>query len=322
MNNSGNRRYEGIDFCKGILILLVLLQHVYNLYGFTGNKASEIIAWKWIQIVNMPSFFIISGYFFYHSLSAPFRKFLVKKVNRLILPWLICGIIVFLSQVALKDLSLSFESLWYSLKEVWFLPQLFIIMLITYGINKTRVPILKIILWAVVAICAYYGLIGLGLVNIVSFTTGMLIKFLGIEKRINYKSFTVFFLFVVVQLLGYFGYYSMNYIIVHTIISIVLSLDLIMFLLWLHYHSSHNKSILALGRRSLEVYLVQKVIVEIWAFRIYHKVCVSYIGYNPLVIKQWVFEIVWAIPLAIVFCIICMQMCQLWDFYRLKKSAK
>ena len=75
------------DFMKGILIIMVLLNHVINQYGFNVLNENNDYIRPLIFMVNMPSFFIIAGYFCPTSLSKyGVKQYCIEKVKRLLWP--------------------------------------------------------------------------------------------------------------------------------------------------------------------------------------------------------------------------------------------
>lgn len=74
-NNSGKQRIEFIDLAKGICIILVVILHA----GSGGNLPL-------LRALRMPLYFILSGLFF--KTYDGFSNFILKKLNRLLVPFL------------------------------------------------------------------------------------------------------------------------------------------------------------------------------------------------------------------------------------------
>jgi len=75
-------RIEWIDFCKFIAIF-------YMVWGHVGMPIS---ADKYIHVFHMPIFFFLSGFVFNFSRIENFKKFLMKKIKTLLVPYFIFSI--------------------------------------------------------------------------------------------------------------------------------------------------------------------------------------------------------------------------------------
>ena len=77
-------RIEYIDLAKGICILLVVLDHISNEGYFSAGKypLNEVF-----EQMRMPLYFILSGLFF-KDYQGGFREFLLRKFNRILVPYL------------------------------------------------------------------------------------------------------------------------------------------------------------------------------------------------------------------------------------------
>lgn len=142
------KRIYWVDMAKGIAIILVILGHM----PFDENVISFIYAF------HMPLFFIISGFFCMEGMEMSLKKFFKKRFKRLIIPYLIFGILimipygVLLSQLRTGDFSISefltrwgiggvgqfggLRSDWKFSSTYWFLPCLFSATLIVWLISK------------------------------------------------------------------------------------------------------------------------------------------------------------------------------------------
>lgn len=129
-------RIQFIDLAKGICIFLVVAGHVFN------NEHTD--ANLFMISFRMPLYFVLSGLFF--SLYGSFREFLVKKVNKLIIPFTAFYLISFIFRIFTnilqgetiewsKALSICYEDI-SSNAPIWFLPCLFICGLLFYTITK------------------------------------------------------------------------------------------------------------------------------------------------------------------------------------------
>ena len=79
-----NKRIVFVDLAKGICICLVVLLHVY---GESAGSAFEIM-----NMFRMPLYFVLSGLFF--KPYSGFISFTKKKVNKLLIPFLITYLII------------------------------------------------------------------------------------------------------------------------------------------------------------------------------------------------------------------------------------
>lgn len=78
------KRFENVDICKGILILLVVITH-----GVGMTAAKEGYFRTWAGSVTMPSFFILSGLMYNHEKWSKkgFVAFVVRRIQTLIIPY-------------------------------------------------------------------------------------------------------------------------------------------------------------------------------------------------------------------------------------------
>jgi fucose 4-O-acetylase-like acetyltransferase len=106
------KRIEYIDLAKGMCMLLVVLGHFQEKYGWVQFQELNFT----VSYVRMPLYFFLSGIFFktYDS----FRYFLTKKINHLLVPYLVFLILGFL----------TFRNF-----PIWFLCSLFYSNLLFYG---------------------------------------------------------------------------------------------------------------------------------------------------------------------------------------------
>ena len=139
-----------------VSIILVVLAHsiiIYNPYWglYTTNNNSIILKYLclFIYIFHMPLFFSISGFLFNNTLkhNYTFKQLFKKKFLRLIVPYLIVGIIwlipikTFLSYSNYTNNSFIYNVfvnllLGIDNGHLWFLPALFLIFLFSYCIEK------------------------------------------------------------------------------------------------------------------------------------------------------------------------------------------
>lgn len=134
-------RFDEIDIVKGLAMLTVLFNHSFILFPINIHDRWWSV---WIQDINstffIGSFFLVSGYLF-NSSSRPQRpdmSLLVKKLKRLIIPYLSCSVLNYLVKLIAPSLvnkqvgsvgDYMMDVLLYG-GEMWFLYVLFIIFLI------------------------------------------------------------------------------------------------------------------------------------------------------------------------------------------------
>lgn len=134
--NCKTKRIKYIDLFRGIGILIMMLDHIY-----IGNIFSYFI-----HSFHMPMFFFVSGYFFNDSEIRTYF-YIKKKAKKLLLPYLIVGIIHFIIWSFLNFNNFSFLPLkslvWINTNDtlpianaLWFLTALFITEITYYIINK------------------------------------------------------------------------------------------------------------------------------------------------------------------------------------------
>lgn len=132
----GTNRIEWIDIAKGMAIFLMVC----------GHTSIPMSLSNWIWSFHMPLFFIVSGILFSPEHYQSFKEFMVKRCRTLLVPW-----IFFTLVLVLFSPSNSYRMLreGHNLFALWFLPVLFVVEMIGYGIIKITKDWCKII----VAIC-------------------------------------------------------------------------------------------------------------------------------------------------------------------------
>lgn len=146
-------RYEFIDLAKGFCILLVAFFHIVG-RPFPDSVNGTLASFR------MPLYFILSGMFF--SRYGGFKEFVIKKINRLLIPFLFCWLVravvcvAYYFRTLIIDASLSFDGAYLLDKlfdstlgffmPLWFLPCLFfcgiffyLIVMLCDCFNKNRV---------------------------------------------------------------------------------------------------------------------------------------------------------------------------------------
>lgn len=134
LNTCIKKRDSRLDFAKGILIFLVVLGHSF----FYIDNYHDIIVYKLIYSFHMPSFMLLSGYFFYNSNNKPLKEVIISKVKTIGVPlisfstliWVLMQIknIIVKNEVPTDVFSLLLNLVDFVLtsKVMWFLVSLFI----------------------------------------------------------------------------------------------------------------------------------------------------------------------------------------------------
>lgn len=136
------KHYAEIDILKGIAITMVILGHSVirypiNLHEVTWTKA----VYDWVETMHMPLFFMISG--FCYSYKGNYGTFIKKKVQRILIPYVIFNLIDCVPRAFLgfivnrpKPIGESIKSMLLYGGEYWFLYALMVIFLIFPLIEK------------------------------------------------------------------------------------------------------------------------------------------------------------------------------------------
>lgn len=160
------RRIQYIDFAKGILIILVVVDHVYWMINGSGaSNYDELELWynfrKWFQPWYMAAFFFLSG--LVANYNKGFKTFLLKNIRTLILPSITFSLLCFSI-----DSIVSFNASTFmhgiincilSLGSYWFLISLFLAKIVIFCINNlSRNMKLAIccILYVISSLCAIF----------------------------------------------------------------------------------------------------------------------------------------------------------------------
>lgn len=126
------------DIMKGVCIILVVIAHCCDALGV---KMADERVWSMLEHLRMPLYFFLSGMFFKEYDSA--LTFVVKKFNRLIVPFLFFAVVSVIPLLAVGDVPLSVGGvkghITWMLKYagyLWFLRTLFVANILYYIYNK------------------------------------------------------------------------------------------------------------------------------------------------------------------------------------------
>jgi fucose 4-O-acetylase-like acetyltransferase len=179
-----------ISFLQTFAIILVVLGH-------SGYEVPYLLVW--IGGFHMPLFVFISGYLFFNTLEninkIDIKSFILKKVNRLLLPYFFISTIAyfpkyFLNNLAWRKVEFSLhgyiKGLLYPWDNpiifFWFLPTIFFILIFTFILAK---------LFNKFKISLHFGVLALVFVFI-CLTNDTNIKLFNISGILNYYVFFVF----------------------------------------------------------------------------------------------------------------------------------
>lgn len=130
-------RDKSFDFIKGTLIFLVVWGHVIQYFGPEIFLIDPL--YIWIYSFHMPLFIFISGYFAQHAVQQSFKKCLISKTKRLLVPALIWTIMRFcLNGIFLISEMGIFQAIYSSFRGCWFLYCLFIFYLLANILWKSK----------------------------------------------------------------------------------------------------------------------------------------------------------------------------------------
>ena len=97
------QRLHYIDSIKGLAIFLVVMGHVlawlYSDYNTALQADKPMFLWKMIYAFHMPLFIFISGFLFGFSKFDSLWSYVIKmykKTKMLLIPYLVCGTLVYL----------------------------------------------------------------------------------------------------------------------------------------------------------------------------------------------------------------------------------
>ena len=135
MSELQKKRYENIDFMKGICILLVVANHLDHL-------DLPLLSFSGFSLFRMPLYYFLSGVFF--SRYDGLRTFLIKKTNNLIIPYLFFSVFTIIAiftfyvrrNYTLQEAIIESEPLHNA--PIWFLISLFEVGILMYFISGVR----------------------------------------------------------------------------------------------------------------------------------------------------------------------------------------
>lgn len=302
--NVKSKRIKEIDFIKGILILLVYLDH--SLLSYPINLRSEYLGCKFLSNFTlsffMPCFFIVSGFLFYSS-NKSYKTVIIDKLKRLAVPYFfICGIslCVKLANPSLARVSKNSISdyLYYYLLDGgdrWFVYALFGIFLFVAPFKRFIVQSTFSIIASILCVYTLFDTIALNSIPAIPlfidygryFLIGFLVRkyypMIRAFLRLNWINFSILFLVFNVLLSNLYNdrYFSL-------ILPIIGSVSL--FAICIYFCDSvYNQHFISylnnLGRYSLQYYMLNGCILMPLRY-----LCVNVLGIvNPWIIVPFMF---------------------------------
>ena len=153
MSELQKKRYENIDFMKGICILLVIANHLDHL-------DLPLLSFSGFSLFRMPLYYFLSGIFF-SRYDGP-RTFLIKKTNNLIIPYIFFSVLTIISiftfyvrrDYTLHEAIIESEPLHNA--PLWFLISLFEVGVLMYFISGIKRLELQGIIVTLLSLVGYY----------------------------------------------------------------------------------------------------------------------------------------------------------------------
>ena len=102
VNSIKQKRIEYFDLMKGICIVLVVVCHCYEELGLSVENKH---LWSMLEHLRMPLYFFLSGMFFKEYSS--FVDFVIRKTNKLIIPFLFFVIITVIPKLITGEVELG-----------------------------------------------------------------------------------------------------------------------------------------------------------------------------------------------------------------------
>lgn len=271
--NTGKKYYMEIDALKGFAIFLVVLGHAIIQYPINlHNNEYCLSLFKFLSSVHMPLFFLISGFCFsYHG---NYKDFILKKVKRLVVPYVIFNILDIIPRQILSQFVNRPQSIVVSVKgmllnggEYWFLYTLFIIFLIYPAIYKwqiksrTRMVVVMIILFVLAIVEIRISIFRLSSVKyyLLFFNIGVLLKVINI-KIFDFK-FSKIYMLIPLGLVVIWGLLLFSPL--KNYFSILIALIGIVTCYFLTQFNIFNKVFERFGKFSLQLYLLNGFLLVI-----------------------------------------------------------
>ena len=241
-DSSTNKKHLSyIAYLQSFAVLLVCIGHSLPLDNATGELPliSEIIH-NILYSFHMPLFFAIAGFLFIYSMetknyNVEFKEFIQKKIKKLIIPYFSIGTIAYLLKTFLFN-SFAYRpsqpSLYFYLssmfapennpdKYLWFLPVIFVILLIAFFIKRVNILKLLIVSFIILFFVKYIPVhfFKTVLYNIFYFIFGSSIY---IYRQTLFRVFSnIYLIFCSLILFLVLNFYLKNYLIIKILIAVL-----------------------------------------------------------------------------------------------------
>lgn len=315
------KRNEFLDIVKFVAIFLVLWGHVvqqsYSVGKIDPNPYLDII-YCVIYTVHMPLFMGLCGYFFSLSINKVNlckKDYVKKRIKSLIIPMFSFGIVKFLIDICLRNRDISIILYLKDVKEIWFLGDLAVNTIIVYFLlNRLSSNLRKDWKWLVIGM--FFSVVpyaGQGIFMYIFFILGFYIKqYIYIVKNFfcyKYLICVIFIYIIIYNVYTSLGVYafSINYLkhpdliilFINDILKILLGIVgiyILMFTIWkikntkcLSIFISRAKEY---GQYTLELYLLNIVILEMILGGIVYSWIVKQYDYNIIQDNGFIFELI------------------------------
>ena len=140
-----------METLRGLAILLMVLGHVIGYSSDMGLKVKDDSPWRFtyyvLQYIRMPLFTVISGYVYAYKPLARFsstNQFLVRKVNRLLIPLIVVATLFFVVQYVTPgtNAKVNIGDIWqiyfFHYAHFWFLQGMMVVFLIITALERGK----------------------------------------------------------------------------------------------------------------------------------------------------------------------------------------
>lgn len=314
-----NKRIDNIDFLRGIAIFLVIWGHIIQYSSLNSFDFFENTMFKIIYSFHMPLFMLISGYVFTFSFNKyNLKQILSKRIQSLIQPIIICEMLCYyanvIGMVTLEKGEFTFPGEWISrVGSYWFLWSVLgasVVIAVSFKCSdKIIIHILGIIL-------------GYGFMYFVPnyakniyvypyFVAGFLYgrykdrKWMRVVERVLLICIPIFiwmsFIFKKEHMIYVSGITNPQYNAIRWAIGFVGSITAIFIGLFIYKLINRTflaKVICKIGIVSLQVYVIQRCVVEYYYRVIYFQI-MNNIGYNVMANNMIIYNLVYTPIMAI-----------------------
>lgn len=272
------KRDISFDFCKAILIILVILGHFLQqcIKYSDGSTGSIYNSYYFIYSFHMPAFMFISGYFSFGK-KADYKRVLRQTLLYLFLPMFLWDIVLMVYDTFLNSENFNIQKLSYSL---WYIKALIFIRIITLPFQKNPSLLLALFLLSISLIAGQYYLMG---ILLPAYVIGLYFhKFNLLENKILIVGSIILFIVELVFIHPEIGVSKLDIIhnlnrasFLNFLNRLVLGISGTIAVLWLLRRISRyiHESFYRLGELTLGIYILQSILVE----RVFAKYF-SYVG--------------------------------------------